>query len=247
MKRIAQILAALTFTAAVTAQAQPALPPPPPSSIWTSVAALGLTLTRGNSDTTTGTADIKVDRKTVSDELLMEVTGTYGKNAGVVNAENDEGSIQFNELTSTRFYYGAKFEALNDVIADIHYRLSLSAIAGYYLIKNTNTTLAFEAGPGVVLQQLGDHPKGKGYATLRLAERFEHQFTASTKMWEKAEILPQVDYWKNYYWDAEIGVDSALSTHLSLRTYLDDTYYNIPAVGKLKNDAKLVAAIAYKF
>jgi hypothetical protein len=28
---------------------------------------------------------------------------------------------------------------------------------------------------------------------------------------------------------------------------LDDTYDNQPAPGKLKNDAKIIAAIAYKF
>jgi hypothetical protein len=32
-----------------------------------------------------------------------------------------------------------------------------------------------------------------------------------------------------------------------LRVYLDDTYNNVPAPGRKKNDLKLVAAVAYKF
>src|ERR1700749_893132 len=62
-------LAAAIAGAAVqvaSAQSQPAAitnaPPPPPS--WPTTAALGLTLTRGNSDTTTFTANINSEQKT---------------------------------------------------------------------------------------------------------------------------------------------------------------------------------------
>ena len=38
-----------------------------------------------------------------------------------------------------------------------------------------------------------------------------------------------------------------MSKHLSLLTYLQDTYHSEPSAGRLKNDLKLVAAIKYKF
>jgi hypothetical protein len=46
---------------------------------------------------------------------------------------------------------------------------------------------------------------------------------------------------------AEIGVEAALTKSFSLKTFLDDSYLNQPAPGKLKNDAELIAALSYKF
>jgi putative salt-induced outer membrane protein YdiY len=68
-------------------------------------------------------------------------------------------------------------------------------------------------------------------------------------LWETAEILPQVDDFNNYIVNFEIGVEADLnsSKKLALRVYLDDTYNNVPAAGRKKNDLKLVAAVAYKF
>jgi putative salt-induced outer membrane protein YdiY len=58
-----------------------------------------------------------------------------------------------------------------------------------------------------------------------------------------------VDKFDNYIINAEIGVEADLTQDkkLSLRAYLQDTYNSIPAPGHKKNDAKLIAAIAYKF
>ena len=70
-----------------------------------------------------------------------------------------------------------------------------------------------------------------------------------SRLWETAEILPQVDDFKNYIVNFEIGVEADLNSakSMSLRVYLDDTYNNVPAAGRKKNDLKLVAAVAYKF
>jgi len=69
------------------------------------------------------------------------------------------------------------------------------------------------------------------------------------RVWQTAEFLPQVDDLNNYIINAEVGIEADLNTtgKLALRAYLQDTYNNVPAKGREKNDAKLVAAIAYKF
>ena len=67
------------------------------------------------------------------------------------------------------------------------------------------------------------------------------------RLWEKAEILPQLDKYQNYVVNAEIGLESSLTKTLALKTYLDDTYQSEPASGRVRNDVKLVTAVAYKF
>ncbi len=232
----------LAGTGAVRAEDATAVKAPSP---WTTSAAAGLTLTRGNSKTLLATANLGSERKTADDQVLLGADATYGETSGVKNSESLHGFGQYNRQATTDFYYGLRLDALHDAIADVNYRLTLAPLVGYYLIKQTNTTLTVEAGPAFVYHEQGHITKG--YATLRLGERFEHKFTATTRLWQTFEILPQVDKFDNYYINAEIGVESALTKHVSMRTYLQDTYYNIPAAGREKNDIKLVAAIAYKF
>jgi putative salt-induced outer membrane protein YdiY len=137
-------------------------------------------------------------------------------------------------------------DGLRDKISDINYRVSLSPGAGYYFLKAKNTTLAGEAGPGVVFQELGNQEAT--FSTFRLAERFEHKFNhAGARTWESVEFLPQLDKLDNYLINAEVGVESALSKNLSLQVMLDDAFDSRPAVNHLKNDVKLVSGIKYKF
>jgi hypothetical protein len=85
------------------------------------------------------------------------------------------------------------------------------------------------------------------YATLRLAERFDHKFSDAFKVWQSVEFLPQVDRWGNFIMNAEVGIETGLTKTLNLRTYAQDSYDNEPAPGRRKNDFKLVVALAYKF
>jgi len=47
--------------------------------------------------------------------------------------------------------------------------------------------------------------------------------------------------------NADLGVDTLLSSKLSLRPYLQDTYRSRPAPGRKHNDLKLIVAVDYKF
>jgi len=240
------LLALVAIGSALNLTAQTAVVPPATNTApWESTAAAGLTLTRGNSKTLLATIDIGTQRKSKVDEILLGADATYGEDNDVKNAETLHGFGQYNRFITERFYYGLRLDGMHDAIADVNYRFTVSPLLGYYLIKQTNTTLSVEAGPGYVYQRQGG--VSKGYATLRLGERFEHKFSAAAKMWQSFEILPELDKFNNYNINAEIGAEAALTKHASLRSYIQDTYYNIPAAGREKNDVKLVGALAYKF
>jgi len=230
-------------------------PAAPPAPKWQSSAAAGLTLTRGNSDTLLATFTLTTAKKWEQNELSMDADATYGKskvNVGgtTVNqttAQQLHGFVQYNRLFTERWYGYGRVEGLHDEVADIKYRVTLSPGVGYYFIKGTNTDLSAEAGPGYVIEKLGD--ERKNYATLRVGEKFHHALSDRSRVWQTAEWLPQVDKFNNYILNFEIGIEADLSAAktFSLRSYLQDTYNNVPAAGRQKNDAKLVAAIAYKF
>ncbi len=242
-----------SFAAGETSGADPAAPnaPIPVKSHWETSAAAGATLTRGNSKTFLGTLTLLSNGKWEKEEANLGADFTYGENEDktlgkvVKNAETEHAFGQFNRLFSERFFGFGRVDGLHDPISAVDYRLTLSAGAGYYFIKNSRTSLRGEVGPGYIFQKQAGHIHN--YPTVRVADRFEYKFSETSHLWQTAEFLPEVEHVHNYIINAEIGVESALTKKLSLRTSLQDTYHNAPAPGREKNDAKLIAALAYKF
>jgi len=237
------LLVSSTFPAAGQVASPPASVPPPPK--WERSASFGFTLTSGNSDTVLFTADAHAQKKWPNDELSFGANAGYGESDDVKNNDYLKGFGQYNRLFTERFYGYARLDAMHDDIADVDYRLTLGPGAGYYLIKREQTRLSAEAGPAFVYEKQGGDTKG--YMTLRLAERFEHKITNGARIWQSAEILPQVDDFDNFLVNAELGVEAPLTKTLSLRAVLQDAYDHEPAPGRKKNDLKLVSALAWKF
>jgi len=214
-------------------------------SAWESSISAGLSLTRGNSDTLLTTAAFKTRKKTQENEFSFGVDGSYGENDSIKNNETLHGVSQYNHLFGERFYGFFNLEGLHDGIADLQYRFTLSPGAGYYFVKTTNTTFAGEVGPSLIFQRLGG--VDTAYASLRLAERFEHKLDGGTRVWERAEFLPQVNKPENFLVNAEIGAEAALTKTFSLRVTLQDNFVNQPAPGRKDNDVKLISSVVYKF
>src|SRR5690349_12098421 len=74
------------------------VPPPPPPPKWDVSASLGLSLTRGNSDTTLLNGAIGAKRKWDHSELELGGDGAYGTDKGVKNNETLHGFGQYNYL-----------------------------------------------------------------------------------------------------------------------------------------------------
>ena len=229
----------------VTADATPAAVKPVTQYPWESSVSAGLTLTRGNSHSLLFNGDYLTAKKTPKNEYSLGLGAAYGRQDAQDTVNNYKAFGQWNHLYSSRFYDYVRADALRDIVADLDYRASVGPGLGYYLIKNDKTTFATEAGGGMEIEHLGG--KYDSFGTLRVAERFEHKFGDRARLWQNAEILPQVDQLDNYVVNFEIGIESAISKSFSLKTYLDDTYQSIPAAGRAKNDIKLVSGISYKF
>jgi putative salt-induced outer membrane protein YdiY len=231
--------------------AAPAAAPAPkkeeakPKPKWDTSAFLGMTLTRGNSDTVLLNASIASARKWDQNEVTLGVEGSYGENNSVKNADTVHAFGQYNRLFGAKAFGYVRAEGLHDAIADLEYRLTFSPGAGYYFIKNANTTLSAEVGPGYVVEKLG--ASTESYATLRVGEKLTQKLNERVRLWQSVEFLPQLDDFTNFLLAAEVGVETGLTEKLSLRVLAQDNYRNQPATGREKNDLRLVTGISYKF
>jgi len=212
---------------------------------WASSLSAGLTLTRGNSQSLLYSAEIVTTKKTPANEYSFGLLGAYGNQNSVESVNNYKAFGQWNHLFSERFYSYIHADATRDLIANLDYRLNVGPGAGYYLVKAKDTTLSTEAGVGYQNEHLGGNYNS--FATLRLAENFEHKFGTVARVWQTVELLPQVDKFENYVVNFEVGIEASISKSFSLKTALDDAFQNQPAAGRKQNDVKLVSGIVYKF
>ena len=240
--RIVCLAASTVLTASALAQSGPTTDK---KSGWITTASFGLSLAKGNTDNLLVNGNLLSSRKWKHHEVDLGTDGNYGETDGITSTENLHGFAQYNHLFTERFFGLLRVDALHDNIATVDYRITLSPGVGYYFIKNTNTFLRAEAGPGFVFERTGGVTDE--YVTLRLAERFETKINDRVKLWQSVEWLPAVEDFSDYVLNAELGIDTSLTKKLSLRTYVQDTYDSTPAAGLKKNDVKLVMAIAYKF
>lgn len=187
---------------------------------WQSSVSLGLTITRGNSDTLLASATGVTERKWLQNDLSLGADALYGESKieGTTGtqetAERAHAFIQYNRMLTSRFYAYARLDGLHDGIADIDYRVTLAPGIGYYFIKATNMDLSVEGGPGFIEEKLDGSPSD-GYATLRLGEKYHYTINPHAKLWETAEILPQANDLNNYIVNAELGVEASLSKKTS--------------------------------
>src|SRR5262245_41991695 len=127
--RVAMLFQIASFC--VLAHAQPA-PAEEKKPKWESSAFAGLTVTRGNSETLLGTANLLTGKKWDRNEVSLGADGTYGETKlpgatnSMKNAESIHGFGQYNWLFNERLYGLGRVDALHDAIADVEYRIILS-------------------------------------------------------------------------------------------------------------------------
>jgi putative salt-induced outer membrane protein len=224
-----------------------------PTNKWESVVAAGVALTRGNSENFLATATIASARKWSKDEMILGLSGGYGQTTDqntdedTVTANYVRGFAQWNHLFTQRWYSGLRLDGVYDQVAGINYRFTLSPMAGYYLIQKPNLSLALEAGPSFVAEQLdGEAPRQ--YAALRVGDRFEYKFAEGrARLWQTAGWVPEIGDFSNWVLTVEVGIAASLTKVLELRLVANDEYDNQPATGRKNNDFKLTAQVGYKF
>jgi putative salt-induced outer membrane protein len=223
----------------------------PPRNPWKSNVALGVTVARGNTDSTQVSLTGQTQKKWTDNILTFEADGLYGQSKipgqpQQVTAQQYHGFGEY-DRSFGRFYGYGKLDGFHDGIADIKYRVTATLGLGYYVLTNKSYDLEAEVGPGYIDEQLDG--RTEKFATLRLAEKGHYIISPNAKAWETVEFLPQVDNFNNYLVNAEIGVEAKLTkgNKLSIRSVIDDNYVNVPAADRLKNDVKFITSIVYNF
>jgi putative salt-induced outer membrane protein YdiY len=212
---------------------------------WHTSAAVGLTVTDGNSETLLGTIGVLSEKKTPENEMRLGADFAYGEDQSETTTENAKAYAGYKHLINERAYGSLDGSVEYDSIADLDLRVVISPGVGYYLLKDAVQSLSVEGGPAYVHEELSGQD-AEDYLALRAAERYERKLSDTAKLWEAVEYLPRIDDFDDYILNAEAGIEAAINSTTSLRLTLQDTYDSTPAPDKKENDVTLVGAIVFK-
>lgn len=217
---------------------------------WERSVAFGFNLARGNTDTALININAKAQREFESNIYRFELDGNYGEDKDKERAggdkktqENVKGLAEYKRLLSDRFYVGIGGAYLYDDISAIDYRVTINPVAGYFLLKDDEVKLSVEAGPSYIFEEVNN--ESDDYLAPRAAERFEYVISKTSKIFQSAEVLIDVDDSDNYIVNSEAGIKAAINSNLSLVVSAKDSYDNQPAVDREKNDLAVISALQF--
>jgi putative salt-induced outer membrane protein YdiY len=217
---------------------------------FTHTFSLGATVTDGNSDSRQGNATwLSEGEKEGLGAIRLGVAGNYGESrvadSGMEKSiENAKAFVNVKKTLTPMTYAYVDTTYLYDDIALIDYRITVGPGLGVFLVKTADTQVSVEAGPSYVFErvdgQTDSHP------SLRVAERIEHKLSATARVWESAEYLPDTERFSNYLVNSEVGVEAALNAKLNLRLVLQNKFDSEPADGTEKSDTTFIAGVSIK-
>lgn len=213
---------------------------------WTSSFDLGASFTSGNSETLFVTASLTVDKEFGDgNEFFSNITYAYGEDAGMTTTEEVLVTASWKRLYSAQNYRGIRVDGRHDDLADIKYRIGLSALVGHYFIRNEETQLSAEGGLGYTWEEQGG--VDGSFTNLYFGERYEWWVTDYTRVFQSLALFGPVDDLSDYRIIGELGLETFLSQDLSFKVFLQDQFENTPANLREQNDFKVVTGISYKF
>ena len=219
---------------------------------WQKSLAFGYNATSGNSDTSLFTALSELYKETASDAWKFNLAYSFGedKNRTTSETEDDLGDTTRNDLRTggnykysmtERTFAGFDSNLLYDEVAEIDYRITTVPTLGYYFLKDADFNFFGEAGPGYIFEKVGG--VDDDYLAPKIGEGFTWTISCTSKIFQKANVLVDVNDSDNYLVNAELGVESALSSMLSLVFLARETYDNQPAEGLEKEDLAIITAL----
>ena len=221
--------------------------PPKDPSVWDKSVLFGMNYTDGNTNTTNINLGSTVARDFENNAWLFQANYNYGAASEVAgqprteNTNNIRALADYKRVLENNWFAGGGTTFAHDEIADLKYRAIVSPSIGNFLVREDDVKLSLEAGPSYIWEKLGN--EDENYAAARVADRFEYVFSPTSKVYQFFEYLIAFDDASQYIFNAEVGIESALNSYLSLVLTVRDYYINQPAEGRVPNDVMTITAL----
>jgi putative salt-induced outer membrane protein len=237
---------ACTWT--VRAQAQDCPPcPPPPTPGWSVSAGAGLSLTGGNSETSSYNLSANVAYDPQKKNLFRaEVLYLHASESDRATVSRTTASARDELKIGTRAFVFGQLGYQRDRFKELDYLIAPVAGVGYRLVDRPAVLVSVDGAVGGAFEKLEEQNATSDVA-LQVSQRFEWQLRAGSRLYQKSGALWKAADLDDAYYRFEIGIGSTLVSNLELKLSFADDYKARPARPELKkNDTAVLASIVYK-
>jgi putative salt-induced outer membrane protein YdiY len=217
---------------------------------WAGGGNFGLALARGNSDTTNLALGFNADRKTTTDEWIINAAGIYSTsntdNINTTTANAFGGSIRYDHNLTPRLFAFGLFAGLYDHLQLLNERISPNGGLGYHLIASKMTTLDILGGIGYTYENYFTG-ETNNIINATVGEELTHKFNATTTITERLYFYPYLNQNGNYRGTFDFGLASKFYRSLTWNLNFGDIYNSQPVPGKKDNDLLLTTGLGLTF
>lgn len=246
-RSILGIIATLALTSVnlmAQAPASAAAPDPAaaPTDEWVAALRFGFNYNSGNTDTSLLDFGATANREVGDDIYTFTAAHRIGEADSVTNVDASEAKADYKHLFTERLYAGLGLGWMRDEIADVQYRVTIEPKIGYFIFKDpTGFSLNLETGPGYIFEEVGDI--SDDYLAPFIGERLDYVISDTAKIFQHARITFSADSSDNYLVKAGAGIETTVTESLSLITGVELDYDNEPALGRKKDDVRVVTSL----
>lgn len=238
----AAITGALLFSAFAPALAQ--TKDTTASDAWAGSGELGLAIAKGNTDSQTLVGKLGVGKETPRWKLSAGAAFLYGKSDDEENARRYEVFASSGYRLGERSYVLGALRNERDHFAPNEYQWTASAGYGFEAIKNDDTHLTFEAGPGYRWAKLQGVRVHNNEAVLRGFMDFGHRLTETTELFNTLLIEAGGD---NTFARNDFGVKVKMTDALALKAGFEVRHNTDVPVDTKRTDTLTTVNVVYGF
>lgn len=214
-------------------------------STWQGNAALALSRSAGNTNSTTYSAAVDEARTTSENKISLYFSTLYGKSQGVTSADKTRlGSRYDHNLGSQVFGFGL-LEFEQDSLANLNLRTGVGAGFGYYFIKNDVDSFDVFSGLSYSKSNLSVGNAISGMEIL-LGEESSHKLSETTRLKQKLSVFPSVKNSGQYRSLFESGLVVDISSNMGLSISLQNKFNSDVGAGIKKSDTVLLTGLNIK-
>lgn len=219
---------------------------------WGGTADFGLTVTSGNSETTTLSLGARVTRDFARQRLSFSGSYLRTTEEGEEVAHRGELTSLYRYFPNARFYLTARSSGSFNEPAGLDLRLSPGAGVGYLVAQGESFQLSAEAGANWIRDAFVDGTRTTAFY-YAMAESFSLQLSETTTFEQELRYNPRAGDLSDYLIHGEATLTTQITDALGLRLTLIDDFDATPFQGgpdqppASKNDLTFIAGVSVQW
>jgi putative salt-induced outer membrane protein len=219
--------------------------------LWTGFVDTGLSLARGNANTTNFTVSANAARATSRDKITVYFTSLYSKNktngVTVLGADADRGGIRYDATISHRTFAFGSTDLEYDKFQNLDLRAVFGGGIGQHLVKTDRTVFDLFGG-GALDKEFFFNNISRTAGEFQAGDTFAYKLNKTTQITESLVFYPNLSDTGQYRINFDASAVTQVKKWLGFHITLSDRYLsNPPQLGIKKNDFLLTTGIRISF